>query len=609
MPRRKRANVGGRPLAWLVVGLLLLSSVASAQDQTISYTVTTEKLANHMLRVEAEFPPSAFPDQERVLALPVWTPGSYKVRDYSRFLRQVQLLNDGGSLEKISKNRWKVRGLDPQTTIRVSYQLYGHQLTVRTNYFSPELSLLTGAGTFLAPAPLQSEQMPRVSYRVSFPDEPRTVYTALPSQAKNTFLATDYDELADCPFLWGEVESHAFQAGGLPHTLIQTGDLRYWDLEKSLKDLTRLVEAQQQFWGQTPYQTYHFMNLVTDTRGGLEHRNSTVMMTSRFATESRESYLKWLALASHEYFHTWNVKRLRPKALGPFDYEKEIYTPSLWVAEGITSYYDDLLVRRAGLSTEKEYLKALTSQLNHLWQTPGRQALPLTSASWDAWIRLYQPTEDTVNSSISYYNKGAVVAWLLDSEIRRRTDGKKSLDDVMVAAYDRFSGQGFEEDEFRQLCQQVSGLDMEEFFALTLDSTEELPLQPALDYWGLSWEPKDSKAGEKPYLGLNAKSEGGRLVAKEILADGPAAQAGVAPGDELISLDGVRLPSDELSSALKSLKQGQSYPLMVARLGRIKTLSVRLSEPPYLERKLKIERKEPLFESRRQDWLRTGEQP
>lgn len=608
MARFKRANLRGRPLALLAAGLLLLSVAAQAQAPAVVYRITTQKLANHILRVEADIPPAAFPDQERILALPVWTPGSYKVRDYSRFLRQLELKTDGGTLEKISKNSWRVTGVGPEASIKISYEVYGHELTVRTNYFSPDLSLITGAGLFIAPAPLQSDRMVRIPYRVIFPDEKRPVYTALPGH-NNAFNASDYDELLDCPFLWGEVEHNAFQAGGLPHTLLQAGDVRYWDLDKSLKDLKTLVETQQAFWGQTPYQTYHFMNLVTDTRGGLEHRNSTVMMTSRFATEERDSYLKWLALVSHEYFHTWNVKRLYPTALGSFDYEDEIYTRSLWVAEGITSYYDDLMVRRAGLSTDKEYLKALSSQLNHLYQTPGRLALPLTSASWDAWIRLYQPTEDTINSSISYYNKGAVVAWLLDSEIRRLTEGRKSLDDVMVAAYARFSEKGFSEDQFRQLCQDVTGLDLTDFFALTLDSTEELELEPALAYWGLSWEAKDSKASEEPYLGLTAKNEEGRLLVKEVMADSPAASAGVAPGDELLALDGVRVPTDDLSPALKSLKQGRSYPLLVARLGRLQTLNVTLSAPPFHEHSLKVKKKEAPYEARREAWFGKGKQP
>lgn len=588
----------------LVLVLTVLCVPAAARpNPDIQYRVYTENLINHQLRVEAEFPPAAFPGKERVLALPVWTPGSYKVRDYSRFLREVKLADGRGRVEKISKNRWRVSGIDSRQPVRVSYSLYGRELTVRTNYFSPDLSLITGAGTFLAPAPLQSQDMPPRAFSVSFPDYQGTVHSALARLGKNSFRAVDYDELLDCPILFGKVTRHDFLAGGVPHSLLQTGDTRYWDLEKSLQDVTTLVEAQQKFWGQTPYQSYQFMNLVTDTRGGLEHRNSTVMMTSRFATRDTDKYRDWLSLVSHEFFHTWNVKRLRPKALGPFDYEKEIYTRSLWVAEGITSYYDDLLVRRAGLCTDKQYYKALGKQLNRLANTPGRKALPLTNASLDAWIRLYQPTEDSINSSISYYNKGAIVAWLLDTEIQRQTEGRKSLDDVMRAAYQRFQKVGFEEAEFRALCEKVSGAELTEFFALTLDSTQELPVQAALDYWGLEWKVKDSEASQTPHLGAEAPAADGRLVVTKVLAGSPAAQAGVSPGDELLALDGIRIPADGLKDLVESLELSTPYPLLVSRLGLIHTLQVSLRPAPFPKSSLKVKEESGPFSERRARWL------
>ena len=556
---------------------------------TISYTITSPNLANHKLRVEAEFPPEAFDGAERTLALPVWTPGSYKVRDYSKSISEVELLGSPNArLEKTAKNRWTVRGEFPANqSVKVAYTVYGHELTVRTNFFSPDLSLVIGAATFLSPAPLDGDEP--TTYVVRFPDLTQPVSSGL-SRADGasvpTFSAADYDELVDSPFLFGDITVHPFQAGGVAHSLVQGGDRRYWNTEDSLRDAGKVVETVQNFWGQTPYQDYHFFNMITESRGGLEHLDSSVLMTSRFATDDREKYIEWLSLVCHEHFHAWNVKRLRPKALGPFEYEEEVLTPSLWVAEGITSYYDDLLVRRAGLSTRTEYLKSLSGQLNTLMNTPGRLQRPLTEASLDAWIRLYQPTDNSLNDDISYYNKGAVVAWLLDTEIRRKTNGAINLDVVMREAYRRFSETGFEESEFRAMVEEVSGVKLAEFFAKALDSTDELDFTTALEYWGLEWKPEDDKVAKEPALGVTANSADSRLV-DAVLAGGAAAKAGLSPGDELLAIDEVRVPAAGPGALLKYLKPGQSVKVLYSRQGRVQETVVTLQNQPAPKRTLK----------------------
>ncbi len=571
----------------------------------ITYTITSPELANHKLRVEAEFPAEAFEGAERTLALPVWTPGSYKVRDYSKSISEMELLDSPGArLEKTAKNRWTVQGdLPVNRPVRVAYTVYGHELTVRTNFFSPELSLIVGAATFLTPAPIDGDDM--TVYLVKFPELKSPISSGLERRQDApypTFAAESYDELVDSPLLFGDITEHPFQAGGVPHSLVQAGDKRYWKTEESVRDAAKVVESVQKFWGQTPYQDYHFLNLITETRGGLEHLNSSVLMTSRFATDDREKYIEWLALVCHEHFHAWNVKRLRPKALGPFDYEKEVLTPSLWVAEGVTSYYDDLLVRRAGLSTRAEYLKALSGQLNTLANTPGRRQRPLTEASLDTWIRLYQPTDNSLNDDVSYYNKGAVVAWLLDTEIRRQTNGSKNLDDVMREAYRQFSGSGFEEAEFRALAEKVSGLKLGAFFQKALDSTDELDFEPALKYWGLEWKPEDEKVARQPYLGLNTNANDPRLV-EAVLAGGPAAKAGLSPGDELLAIEEVRVPPAGPGGLLKYLKAGQSAKVLVSRQGRVQEKLVTLEAQPAPKRTLRVKEGAGAHPGRLDDWL------
>ena len=587
-----------RGLALLIFLLWTSLYLAAWSQPAVQYQVDARDLSNHTLTVTATIPPEAFLGAERELALPVWTPGSYKVRDYSRFLSTVRPLNQGATVRKTAKSRWLVEGVPPDEAVQVEYDVYGHELTVRTNYFTPELALVVGAATFLAPAPLQSEQMKTLPYRVEFlTDKP--VYSGLSGEGKR-FAAADYVELLDCPFLLGDLEAHSFTAGLLPHQLIQAGDPRYWDTAKSLRDSKKLIETVQKFWGDVPYQRYLIMNLITDTRGGLEHRNSTVVMTSRFATEKRKDYLGWLSLISHEYFHTWNVKRLRPESLRPFDFEQENYTRSLWIAEGITSYYDDLLVRRAGLSTRKEYLEALSEQLNRLLETPGRRHITLGDASFDAWIRLYQPSDDLHNSNISYYNKGAVVAWLLDTEIRQRTQGKKSLDDLMRAAYGTFTDKGFSEAEFRRLASQVAGADLTAFFEQTLDSTEELPLEPALSYWHLTWKAKEDDP--QPYFGVDLVA-GPRAVISKVFEDSPAARAGLAPGDELIAIDQLRLPETSPLSILEHVQTEREYRVTLSRLGRIYEKTVTLKTPPHPKSQLAFQEATKSFQTRWDSWL------
>ena len=225
----------------------------------------------------------------------------------------------------------------------------------------------------------------------------------------HTYCAPDYDTLVDSPILIGNPELYEFSVDGVPHVLANAGDATFFDSPRAVKDLEAIVRAHKEFWGSFPYQRYVFINLLTEAGGGLEHARSSVLMTSRWTTRTRKAYLGWLELASHELFHAWNVKRLRPIELGPFDYEREVFTPSLWVVEGITDYYGDVLVLRAGRSSAQEFLDSLSDKIEELQTTPGRAVRSVTQASMDAWIKLYRPDENTPNTAISYYTKGAVV--------------------------------------------------------------------------------------------------------------------------------------------------------------------------------------------------------
>ena len=344
-----------------------------------------------------------------------------------------------------------------------------------------------------------------------------------------------------------------------------------------------------------PYERYVFFNILTEAAGGLEHKDSTVLMASRWATRTRKDYLAWLGLVSHEFFHTWNVKRLRPVELGPFDYEGEVTTRSLWIAEGITSYYDRLLVRRAGLCTVEEYLEGdppppgsdtdkPKNDIEKLQETPGRLVQPLESASYDAWIKFYRRDENTPNTAISYYTKGAVVGFLLDARIRRATDGAKSLDDVLRLAYQRYSGaKGYTPEEFRSLSGEVAGTDLKEWFRKALETTEDLDYREALDWYGLRFGSGSTGKDKKPvkaWLGLVTKPESGRLMVSQIKRETPGFDAGFNVGDEILAIGEERVLAEYWSKRMEQYRPGETVSVLVARRGKLSRLDATFAQEP-----------------------------
>ena len=318
----------------------------------------------------------------------------------------------------------------------------------------------------------------------------------------------------------------------------------------------------------------------------------------------RRDRLRWLGLVAHEHFHTWNIKRLRPRGLGPFDYEREVYTPSLWIAEGLTSYYDDLLLVRAGLMKESEYLDKLGANIAAVQGRPGRLVQPLAQASFDAWIKHYRQDENSVNSSVSYYTKGAVVGWLLDAEIRRATGGRASLDHVMRAAFERFRAEGFAPDEFRALASEVAGTDLGPFFARTVDTAVELDFGGALQWWGLRFAPTAGRRGDDPVPGyLGATIDGGNLV-QSVHRGTPAWDAGLAVGDEVIALDGARIDPGAIDWHLERRGAGHEGTLLVARRGRMVQVPLTLGEEPGRSWEVQIDPgASPQADRRRRAWL------
>jgi predicted metalloprotease with PDZ domain len=301
-------------------------------------------------------------------------------------------------------------------------------------------------------------------------------------------------------------------------------------------------------------------------------------MASRFAFRRRKKYASWLGLASHEFFHAWNVKRSRPEGLGPFDYEREVYTRALWVAEGITNYYTDLVPRRSGVTTTEEYLEFLSDLIDGVQNTPGRRLHSLEDSSFDAWIKFYRPDENTANTTVNYYIKGAVVAWLLDVEIRKRTDGKRSLDDLMRLLFARYSGErGFTGLDVQACAEETAGGSLESLFACAVRGREELDYAEALTYLGLRFRGKDEGLGKDPppvWLGIDTKNAEGRLVVTKVRRDGPAWEAGLNAEDEVLAVGGYRVTPESFKERLLQYRAGDRLEILLARREAVLTIPI-----------------------------------
>jgi predicted metalloprotease with PDZ domain len=560
--------------------------------EPIRYTLSFIAPHTHYVEVRAEIPAGGRREVELMMA--VWTPGSYLIREYERHVESVAATGAGGAalaVSKTAKNRWTVE-IGGLATVVVTYRVYGREMSVRTNWIESGFALINGAPTFLTLA-----DSPGRPHEVAFvlPAGWTRVSTALPPLpgVNHGFRAASYDVLVDSPILLGSPAVYDFELEGRTHQLVNEGEAGVFDGARAARDFESMAGEHHRFWGSVPYERYVCLNLITESGGGLEHCDSAVLMTSRWATRTRKAYVGWLELASHELFHVWNGKRLRPFALGPFDYEREAHTRSLWVVEGITDYYGDLLLHRAGLSTREEFLASLSTKIEALQTTPGRAVQSIVNASFDAWIKLYRPDENSPNTSISYYIKGSIVAFLLDVRIRHVTNGRRSLDDVMRVAYEKYSGErGYSEHEFRALVEDVAGASFESFWALALEGTGELDYAEALDTLGLRFktaEPETGKTPRRATLGAVTKIDGGRIVVAQVRRGTAAHEAGLNVDDEIIAIDEFRVRPDQLDVRMEQYVAGQRVSILVARRDQLIRFEVILGAEPSKSWQLEVD--------------------
>ncbi|MDQ8183676.1 PDZ domain-containing protein [Pelagicoccus sp. SDUM812005] len=582
-------------LPFLLLLFLALASplILKAERPAIAYTLSFSDARNHYLDVEMRIPAEG--KRELELFMPVWTPGSYLVREYARNIISLEAADGSGKplqAQKTSKNRWRVdlRGSD---TLVVNYRLFSREINVRSNWVESDFAVINGAPTYLSV--VDDYQRP-YEVQVELPEGWKRSCSPLPAgKEPNSYRSPDFDTLVDSPMVVGTPEVDRFEVDGVEHYLVTLGGGGVWDNERAARNVQHLVETQRDFWESLPYsEPYYFFNLLTGSRGGLEHRQSLVMTADRWYSKNRGGIRSWLSLVSHEFFHAWNGKRLRPVELGPFEYEHENYCSSLWVVEGITSYYQHVLLARAGYNTVDQYLGALSGSIAGTQRTPGRMVQSLSDSSFDAWIKAYRRDENSVNALFSYYSGGAVAGFLIDAEIQRASEGKASLDDVLRLAYERYSGEhGYSEDEFIALAGEVAGKDLSAWFEQLVREPGEFDYQPALDWYGLEFEapkastnsgyfPVEEEPADLPrgWLGASTSESGGILKVTSVPAGTSASEAGLYVDDEIIAIDRNRVDAKQLNRIVGLLGVGAEIDLLVSRQGLLRTLKVELGEEP-----------------------------
>jgi predicted metalloprotease with PDZ domain len=513
------------------------------------------------------------------LKFPVWTPGSYLVREYAKHLQDFSAQQDGQPLpwQKVSKNHWQVKTLNI-TELTVHYQVFANELTVRTNHLDVTHGYFNPAAMFFY---LPGFEQHPVLITIVPPQPEWQVTTPLPPSGKNnTFKAEDFDTLVDSPFEIGCHRVYDFEVLGKSHQLAIWGQGDA-EPEQIIQDTQKVIQVEAELFDGLPYDRYVFLlHLSSQGYGGLEHKHACSLNYPRFGFRAEDKYNRFINLVAHEFFHLWNVKRIRPKALEVFDYSSENYTPSLWFSEGTTSYYDQVIPLRAGIYDVKHYLKLLGETITRLQTIPGRQVQSLSESSFDAWIKLYRPDANSGNAQISYYLKGEVVSLLLDLLIRQRHGNRRSLDDVMRQMWQQFgqSETGFTPEQLQAVIESVAGLDLGDFFRRYIHGTQELPYGEYLEPFGLQLR-AEVQEDDAPYLGLNVKSEKGVTLAKFVETGSPAQRAGIDPGDELLAMNGFRVSADQLSDRLKGYKSGETVQLTVFHQDELQTYTVTLADP------------------------------
>ena len=542
--------------------------VYTSFSQSVNYSLKMPKPQNHYYHVEMEI--SDVNSTEIDVKMPIWAPGSYLAREFAKSVNLVKAHDDAGnelSVKKVNKNTWRISKLKGQK-LTVNYEVYAFELSVRTSFLDLTHGFVSGSGVFMY---VEGAKNNSGHLRV-FPHESfKTITTALKQDrelavkdASTVYTFKNYDHLVDCPIEIGNQRLFSFNASGVNHDVAMYGFGNY-NIETLKKDMAKVVESATAIFGKNPNKEYTFIiHNVVNAQGGLEHTNSTVLSVNRWTYTGKE-YLGFLKLVAHEYFHLWNVKRIRPVALGPFNYDEENYTSLLWVMEGFTSYYEKMILLRAGYYTQTDLLRSMFSSLNYVEGSTGARVQPVSHASFDAWIKAYRSNENSHNTTMSYYSRGSVIAMMLDAMIIKKYEGSKNLDNFMqhiYATYYEQKNRGFSEGEFKQELEAFLGENMDQFYASYIDGTEIPDYNKIFSSVGLNV----SYVGKpEPSVGLSLASSGGKAIVKAIRSNSAAEDAGISVNDEIIGCNGMRVDKASLDGYFKSVQVGEKIEILFAR--------------------------------------------
>jgi predicted metalloprotease with PDZ domain len=591
----------------------------------IRYSIVPKQPAAHLFEVTVTVTDTDSAGQR--FMLPVWIPGSYMVREFARNIVTLRAFNEAGRkvrIEKTDKHTWQAAPVNGALTLR--YEVYAWDMSVRaahlddtTGFFNGTSVFLAAVGHEVAPCLVDIQKPAGPAYRNW------RVATALP-EARGTkrysfgeYSAQNYDELVDHPVTLGEFALATFKAHGVPHDIVIAGRVVALDMARLAADLKRICEAQIALFEpkskKAPVDRYVFMTqAVSDGYGGLEHRASTALICNRtdLPVEGRpqitEGYRTYLGLCSHEYFHTWNVKRIKPAAFAPYDLTRENYTSLLWLFEGFTSYYDDLILVRSGLIKPEEYFALLGKVVGGVLRGGGRLKQTVAESSFDAWVKYYRQDENAPNAIVSYYTKGSLVALAFDLTIRAQTNNRKSLDDVMRLLWQRFGRDfyrgkpvGVAEDEIEAIFAEATGAELGALFEQAVRSTRDLPLETLLEPFGIALAPEPDR-NAKPSLG--ARLRGGADCTLAAVHDGSAAQkAGLSAGDVLVAIDGLRVTGANLDALLSRYLPGAKVEVHAFRRDELRTAQVKLDGPEVSRYTLSVADKRAAARNWRERWL------
>jgi predicted metalloprotease with PDZ domain len=547
-------------------------------DDVILYDIDLGSHRQHLVHVRVEVP-ADLASGARVV-LPVWTPGSYVVRDYARHVQRIDAHDGEGrpiDLSRDGRTAWKLPD-DVVGPVWVRLELYANELTVRTNHVDDHHALLIPAATlpYVEGAEARSHHV-----RIDVPDGWAS-WSLLP-EVEGAYVADDYDHLVDSAFEAGNHEVVEFEVRGVPHRFVWAGHAGRPDLDRIAADAAAIGEAAVDLVGELPVDRYTYLCTAWDQGGGgLEHRDGSVVQFPAHELRDPVGYDRFLTLLAHEYFHLWNVKRLAPADLIDLDYERPVHTTSLWMAEGWTAYYDELLPMRAGVRERKRFLGRLGEQVTNVLERPGRHIQSVHDASWEAWTKFYVRDENHPNVGVSYYEHGTVLAWCLDLLVRGAQPSSAGLDDVFRLLWERFAEtrDGYTEADVVSAASEVAGTDLASFFSDHVEGLDEPPILGLLTTVGLRMKDENNDDDPPvPDLGVVTSEDDEGVVLESVLRGRPAWDAGLTGGDRLLAIDGVRVRRGELRKALRPFSAGDEITVSVFRGPRLVTEVVQLGKP------------------------------